>query len=364
MPNVFFLGFDMLPASEIKFGVNSMGSQIYFTSKGLTYKVDKVISKDVLKGKSADHKAKYGKETFLTHLEWIGANQNVEILSSAKVPDFYAYIDEHGEGSKMIKANAYEKIVYKNLYPNIDIEYVFHKERGIKYSLILHPGADASQVKMKYTGCGNIVKNTKGNIGIEMVGLGNIIDHAPVTFYSNSKIEITSSFNLDGNTVTFNLGQYDNSKEVIIDPWTINPAFAATNRAYDVLEAPSGDIYASGGTNPFYVKKFTPAGALVWTYAWPNGTNYYGDFVLDNAEDIYISYGPWLGNRLSKIDNNATLIFNNTTGNTVYPQGENYRLGHNPCTDSVVVGGFCYQGQITNSATMQYVNRNNGNFFT
>ena len=46
---------------------------------------------------------------------------------------------------------------------------------------------------------------------------GNIIDHKPVTFYSNNKNkQITSSYNVLGKTIQFNLGNYDKNKSITI----------------------------------------------------------------------------------------------------------------------------------------------------
>ena len=81
--------------------------------------------------------------------------------------------------SQLIDNVSFKKIIYRNLYPDIDVEYVFHPEDGIKYSLILHPGADISKVKMI---CSNpLLQIENGDLQIH-TKFGNITDHAPVTF--------------------------------------------------------------------------------------------------------------------------------------------------------------------------------------
>ena len=84
------------------------------------------------------------------------------------------------------RISGYQKLVYKNLYPNIDVEYVFHPQGGIKYALILHPGADVSQVKMKYADNEKLSFTNDGEIFID-TKFGDMVDHAPVTFYANNK---------------------------------------------------------------------------------------------------------------------------------------------------------------------------------
>lgn len=115
------------------------------------------------------------------------------------------------------------KITYKNLYPGIDVEYIFHAVEGIKYSFIIHPGADASMIQMKYSGNKKLLLQNNGDLKITTV-FGDITDHAPQTFYASDESAIASSFTKNQNIISFALNNYDHSKEIIIDPWTINPA--------------------------------------------------------------------------------------------------------------------------------------------
>ena len=154
-----FIGGDQLPDSKILFGTDEGPCMIYFTNNGLTYRLDKrEVERDNKEaereeGKSAltreedEHRVKV--TTDVVHMEWIGADPNAQIVAMQPAHDYYSY----SVNDKNINhAQAYGKLVYKNLYPNIDVEYVFHPQDGIKYSLILHPGADVSQVKMIYSG--------------------------------------------------------------------------------------------------------------------------------------------------------------------------------------------------------------------
>lgn len=71
----------------------------------------------------------------------------------------------------------YKKITYKNLYPAIDVEYVFHPESGIKYALVLHPGADISKVRMKFVTDSSLYIDNNGNLKIATI-YGDITEHA------------------------------------------------------------------------------------------------------------------------------------------------------------------------------------------
>ncbi len=139
------------------------------------------------------------------NMEWVGANSNVEIVVEDKVEEYFNFLNPTNRTKSIERVAGYKKVIYKNLYPGIDVVYTFHPETGLKYNLILHPGADASLVKMKYTGAKKVYKDDAGNICFT-TSVGIMTDKAPETFYENSQEKIASSFNLKNNEVTFILG--------------------------------------------------------------------------------------------------------------------------------------------------------------
>ncbi|MCC6690925.1 MAG: hypothetical protein IT235_05275 [Bacteroidia bacterium] len=307
-----FDGKNSLTSHRIKYGINSGGQEIYFTTHGLTWRYTKSeLPEEVLReieeekqGKKEEKPGELEREiaektkttVYLVNMEWLGANSDAELMAANPVPEYYTYGDE----KVFYKASAYKKLTYKNLYPSIDVEYVFHEKEGIKYSLILHPGADASKIKMKFSGTDKVYKDDAGNIHL-VTALGDIVDHAPFTFYEADKSVIASTFFVNRNVVSFNLKNYNNSRTVIIDPWTVGVTMPASNKALEVEKDAVGNVYISGGSNVsggvLIVQKFSLAGALQWTYTpIPNMCStfngYYGDDLKVDAQgNIYFDGG-------------------------------------------------------------------------
>ncbi|MES2394815.1 MAG: hypothetical protein V4549_02365, partial [Bacteroidota bacterium] len=156
------------PNEKVLYAYDDGSTMISFTSKGVTYSFLKRLKKEKegtkaerkLKhfesGKShaeweaAEHKMEF--KTDVINFIWENANPNVEIVPLEETFDYHSYTIKEKDGTdrNINHINAFKKIIYKNLYPNIDVEYVFHPTDGIKYSLIVHPGGDISKVKMKY----------------------------------------------------------------------------------------------------------------------------------------------------------------------------------------------------------------------
>src|ERR1051326_5346565 len=276
-----FYGKDKLAASQILFGTELSGTQIYFSKNGLTYRFDKREWKNKNEREKEyekkfrtpqeweDHEKEERAvkiETDLVHMQWENSNPNVQVVAEERVHDYFSYTVK---GRNINYVSGYEKIVYKDLYPNIDVEYVFHQKGGIKYSLILHPGADVSQVKMKYTDANGIKTDAGGNIHLKTI-CGDIIEHAPFTFFADDKKEIASSYSIKNNVVSFVLNpksQILNPKsDLIIDPWSQTPTIPSSNAVQECERDGAGNVYIIGGETPMRLLKYNSAGVLQWTY--------------------------------------------------------------------------------------------------
>ena len=176
--------------------------EFYFTNKGLIIKLDTVLYKkpfakkvlDVF-NKEKEVEREYFKETsFYLYAEWQNTNTDVQIEASDKTEGYYTF------GLNKEICSGYKKITYKNIYPNIDIEYFIPGDSsGIKYNLILHAGADVSDISLKYSGDINeMIQDNNGNIVIK-TPLHNIIEHAPKSYYSKILGDVASSYLLKEN---------------------------------------------------------------------------------------------------------------------------------------------------------------------
>ncbi|MBN8701899.1 MAG: gliding motility-associated C-terminal domain-containing protein [Bacteroidetes bacterium] len=328
-----FDGKDKMPENKIQYGVENMGFQIYFTEKGLTYRMDewgKSDEKNKMLEQWESGTREYKEEqrkngnrekmklldivnTSLVNIEWMGANPKPYIIADEQTSERFHYNISLTESIN--HAKSYKKIIYKNLYPGIDLVYSFPENRpGIKYAFIVHPGANVAVIKMKYSGSICYVDTVTGNINIPTL-FGDIIDHAPYSFYETPGKVVESSFKLDNNVVSFHFPNgYDKSKTLVIDPWTTNPVFTSQNKALDVDRDAAGNVYVYGGLLPFKLRKYNSAGVPQWTSnTIPSSTNWFGDLVTTNSGVSYVSNGQGNG-EIQKIDPNGLTLVTNTTG--------------------------------------------------
>ncbi|MBI2270997.1 MAG: hypothetical protein HYU69_11690 [Bacteroidetes bacterium] len=362
----------------VLYSANVGGIDVYFTGNGLTYVHGETSStfserkKEKLerRGKEDELRKSGIKKTQTLDMEWIGANQSPTIIAEAIQSFYYTYSDET---NKTIRANACKKITCKDLYPNIDVEYILPEKGGIKYTLILHPGADPLHIKMQYNNTKGLILNSENNIVIKSE-FGDFIDHAPISFFADGAT-IPSSFELNGNTVGFklktstvqSLTTNNIQQTTIIDPWVKTPVFAGTNKAFDINYDYNGNIYVYGSFTPFKLCKINNAGVVQWIYNVPLvGGQYaqeeYGDFALDPTSGtsyILTAIGP----THYKINTLGNLVATHTpSAVNLFHMGEFWRSEFDVCTGRIVIGGGGISGTDqagildTNMASLNIVN--------
>lgn len=331
--------------------------QVFFNKQGVTYFLQKKYPISHEQHEAMEHGKKVtikpSKKAFV-YVSWGNSNPNVELVVSEKQSFYQSFGDEK------YKSDCYKKITYKNLYPNIDIEYLFTDERedGIKYNVILHPGAHVEDIKIKYTGDVNKMVLKKGNVIIKTPIL-NITELAPISFQGNLQIE--SAFKIQDNIISFTVTNYNPSKDLTIDPWVVNLTLANNDYAYDVDYDNVGNYYVYGGGGPFITSKYSPTGNLLWTFiasvpsiSW--GTAIYpGNLVVDKISGkCYIGQGLHNnGTRIIRIDQAG--IYDNFVSIAVPTWREIWEMGYR-CSDGAIIAmggstGGSKSGGILNTTT-------------
>jgi hypothetical protein len=122
----------------------------------------------------------------------------------------------------------YSRVKYESVYEGVDLVYYGNGQR-LEYDFLVAPNADPDQIKLKFGGVktAKIEKET-GDLLLETGG-GTLRQHAPVVYQSigGERKKVAASYALATNdkprttgkvTVSFELGEYDKSKELVIDP--------------------------------------------------------------------------------------------------------------------------------------------------
>lgn len=339
---------------KIRYAIDFGATRIFFGEKGVSYsfleatKIPKE-ERDALRAKMAQYPAerkKYEKlvgkflfKTDLVNMVWDNASTSVQLIGQDETADYHNYSYNNGKGEIVGASGAkgFKKIMYKDLYPGIDVEYVVHPEIGVKYAVIVHPGADPNKVRMIYD---RDISLLEGKIQIP-TQFGNIVDHEPYSFYENDRDNvITSNFKQEQRSISFEVASYDNTKTLIIDPWTQTPAF---NTNWDVVwecdRDNSGNVYILGGIMPMQILKYNSTGTLQWTYNTPYDTSnvWLGTFAVDNAGNSYVTAGSVA--QIQKISPAGAMLVNNANPGGLLSSAEFWTIAFNCDQTSLIIGG-------------------------
>ena len=303
---------------KIKFGYEGLNMPVLFTSKGLihlqrkseklSHKEEEELEKAGVKEEEIEHKRNITDRTIT--MEWIGINENAEIIAEEKTTNYYTY------GLLTQKAYGYKKIIYKNAYPGIDIVYSFTNinKLGFEYSLVAAPGADLSVVHLKYGGDVKSIKtDSKGSLVVNS-DIDGISTTIPVSYYGEKLSgrltgDVKASYKILNNEISFTFPEgYDTTKAIVIDPFvsgTSNLTGTFAGKAIDVDFDYAGNVYVAGGgvtnqlgTASHSYAKYNSAGVLQWTFngiltlpPW-QALYYYGGWVVDKASGaLYMGQG-------------------------------------------------------------------------
>jgi gliding motility-associated-like protein len=348
-----FNGRNWNTSDPVLFGYNHNPFYVFLSKNGMTYRFDKMI-KNPKRKEQPEVLPKRVNISELVKTQWLNSNENVEIISSDKVSPYYSFAINGADGNvqNVNHVHGFQTITYKNLYDNIDVIYTIHPEGGIKYNVVLHPGSDPSVLQLKYESAHTNTLNENVNIQLSDKGqvhittsLGQVIEHAPVSFYADDQSkQVNSSYLLKNNVLSFELGEYDTSRVLIIDPWIISPNFTTSSAVWEVETDAAGNVYSIGGEDPMELKKYNTAGALQWTYTtpWDSSNVWLGTLATDLNGNSYVTSGVTAN--MHKIDNNGNFVWATAPPGNLSFNSEWWSITFNCDQSKLIVGGTWVDG--------------------
>jgi len=200
---------------------------------------------------------------------------------------------------------SYSSIIYWDIYDGIDLLY-YYIDDDIKYEYIVHPYADPSDISVRVGGHSDLSLIDDDCLAIS-ASWGELFDSGLIAYYMDTpsstiacSFDIKSQYEFD-----FDIGDYDRSKTLIIDPVIFSTFIGG--EGYDfgdhVVVDAEGFIYSTGRTNSIgfpntssayrssfngglydvFISKLTPDGdSLVFS-------TYLGGSASDEAYDISLN---------------------------------------------------------------------------
>ena len=187
------------------------------------------------------------------HVVHLNFKNSTEIKSVSKKNPSSAYYNFFlGNDSSKWASNvqSYTEATLHDLYPGIDL-HLIQEDEQLKYEFIVSPYSNSSEIQLDIAGASGIYIDRIGKLHIE-TPLGEIIEDKPFVYQEigGKKKVISCAFKLHNEIVTFDVGAYDKTKPLIIDPVLIFATYSGSvtdNFGMTATYGYDGTAY-SGGT--------------------------------------------------------------------------------------------------------------------
>ncbi len=219
------------------------------------------------------------------------------------------------------QVGVFESVLYHDLYSGIDLK-VYAASNAMKYDFIVAPGANPSDIVLSYEGIDG-VKVQNGNIIVHTSVL-DIVELRPYAYQivDGQQHQIDASYNLKDGRVTFDIGPYDSSSPLIIDPYLYFSTYTGS----------TADNWGTTGCYDSYKNTYTSG--IVFSTGYPvslgaydgsyNGNADIGIFKFDTTGTVRL-YATYLGGTNADMPHSTfvnsldELVIFGTTGSSNFP---------------------------------------------
>lgn len=196
---------------------------------------------------------KSGRVGHVVDMSFVGAKTpTVAFDSKAIVKTDYLLVGK----KKAIHAGSYGEVRLNDVYPGIDMRNYFDQKRP-RYDLVVHPGADPSKITLGFKGQTKLSVDKNGSL-VMGTSLGDMKEEGlrAFTVKNGTETPVNAAFRvLPKNEVAIDLGSYDHSAKLVIDPLIYGSYFGGDDgrdEVNSVTSTPDGGVYMTGWTETIF----------------------------------------------------------------------------------------------------------------
>jgi hypothetical protein len=234
--------------------------------------------------------------TAVVRMQVAGGNALAKVSASGQLPGKSNYFIGNDPSKWQEDVAHYARVSYQDVYPGINL--AFHgAQRQVEFDFVIAAGANPAPIGFHFTGAQRIKTDVSGNLVVSSAA-GDVLLHKPVAYQdqNGARQPVDAQFALKANNqVSFELGNYDHTRELVIDPSVSYLystylggsgddegqaiAFDSTSAAYVTGETASANFPGASnsliGSANVFVTKIAPDGSSLdySTYIGGHGTS-------------------------------------------------------------------------------------------
>ncbi|GAB4315467.1 MAG: hypothetical protein Kow0019_15620 [Methanobacteriaceae archaeon] len=361
-------------SEEVSYYAKTFYGTSYITQDGITHQIQ---------GK--DNKTLVLKEQFL---DSNGNPISFQAQGEEPSPSRVSYLKGNDPDKWKTNLPTYNLINLGEIYPGIVVK-LRAKGSNIEKLFFISPGSNPENIRIQIQGADQLETDEEGQLNILATGFEQVSMSPPQAYQDQDKVEV--KYQTDGNTYQFQIGNYNQQKQLIIDPTLQYSTYLGgtdTDFGSGIAVDNNGNAYITGytysgdfpvtpgvyqannaGYGDVFISKINPTGTALLYSTYLGGTGYdYGyDIAIDNNGNAYITgvtystdfpvtLGAYQANKaglwdafITKINSTGTeLLYSTYLGGTQYEyqsgiaidnNGNTYITGYTNSTDFPVTPG-------------------------
>lgn len=239
---------------------------------------------------------------------FIGSSWAGEVSEDESSTHYRNYFQGNDRSKWMSNIKSYHSVQLKDFYPAIDL-IVDGKTNNLKYSFIVKPKTDVSQIQYEINGATNLKIDEKGNLHI-LNRFGEIIEQKPIAWnnINGKKVFVEIQFKLKNSKISFHFPKgFDENEILVIDPsLTFSTFTGSTSDNWGMTATPDnqgnlfagGIVFNDGGVYP------TTTGAFDTSMNGGDSTGYNFGFDISiskfNSTGTNLLYSTYIGGELNE----------------------------------------------------------------
>jgi hypothetical protein len=152
-------------------------------------------------------------------MQLTGANQRPEMAGADRLAGHSNYFIGNDSSRWLRNIPQFGRVQYREVYPGIDLAF-YGNQNQLEYDFEVSPGSDARQIELNFKGATNVSVARNGDLVLGLDGreLRFEAPHVYQRFPAGTET-VAGSFVMRGkNTAGFEVGAYDHSRTLVIDP--------------------------------------------------------------------------------------------------------------------------------------------------